>query len=202
MTLAAAALSAAFVTGLASSLGPCVAPRYLIVSAALAGGARAVEIAAFFLGTLGGFGCYAFAGSLLAMVQIGSHAIYGGIAIGLIAAGLAMLWQTSHADARCRRYGRLSLGGMFLLGVSSAFTLSPCCTPIAIAIGLQAASGSLLLALSSLLAFAAGHVGPLVAAWLAARRLRAMVWSDWAQTSSVIAGTLLLALGSVYAVLA
>ena len=91
-----------------------------------------------------------------------------------------------------------------MLGASSAFVVSPCCTPIVAGIaGLTTASGHSAAGAMLLAAFACGHALPIVSAGaLGTRVTRAVRTLAASQASAVVAGTLMLALAAYYGVLA
>jgi cytochrome c biogenesis protein CcdA len=198
------AICGSFVTGLASSLGPCAAPRYLIVSASLSGGASWQAVVAFAGGTIAGYVAYALGGGALVLLPIGSHALYAAVAVALVAAGGATL-RADVAD-RCSLFvarGR-SAGAMFLLGASCAMVLSPCCTPVAVALGMQAAaSRNAAIALGALVAFGIGHSTPLVGLTIAGLRIPSLpARISLREEAAIVSAALLLAVGILYGVLA
>ena len=200
-----------FAAGAASGVGPCLAPRYVAV-AALAGGARRPILAAapFAAGVVVAYVTLGTALGAIAMLTASSTITYAVLAVTLSAAGIAVLVRAPHHCARRRETA--GAGGAFLLGVGSSLVVSPCCTPVIGAVagltllGGRAFEGTLLLA-----GFAAGHVTPVFVAAFAARWTRAIAArcaTPWAarfaaaRASSVIGGTLLVALGIFYGALA
>jgi thiol:disulfide interchange protein DsbD len=144
-----------------------------------------------------------------------SAAIYTVLAATLAASGIVTLARAghgAHAHDDVRRNARaaadagrnVSLGGVFLLGASSALVVSPCCTPVVAAIaGLTMTSGHSVTGTSLLAAFACGHVLPVVAAGALGTRLSAALRHAAAsQSPAVVAGSLMLALAAYYGALA
>jgi cytochrome c-type biogenesis protein len=192
-----------FSAGLVSSVGPCVAPRFVAVAACATRSSQPrLVLATFLAGLIGAYASFGFAATLLAGAFVHSSLVYAAVASALFAGGCVTI-------ARCRhRHGEVAvggpgLGGIFLLGASFAFVVSPCCTPLVIAI-LEFASGlgrplygAMLLAL-----FALGHAAPLVlcggAAAHAAAMLRRVALS---QAASIVSGGLMLGLAGYYALL-
>jgi len=209
-----AAIILVFLAGLATSLGPCVAPRYLAV-AAVAGTHRRplVPISAFIGGLTAAFMAIGFtAGALGALWSI-SSTVYALMGLALVAGGTIMLVRAvpgpgSHHEHRETHPGAAavgpnrSLGGIFLLGAASALVISPCCTPVVAAIvATSTAIGQPVLGALLLLSYALGHSLPLLlAATLRqltgyAARVRLPV-----QASAIVSAVLMLALGFYLAV--
>ena len=195
-------LGSAFVGGLASSLGPCVAPRYLLLATLLGRGLSRAARATLIAGTISGYLVYVVAGEAIVRSQLGSHAAYGMLALMLVAAGVAGMGRPSHRCAP-RESGSRSLGSTFLCGALGALTFSPCCTPIAVALGIGVADGNGYEAIAALLAFGVGHALPSV---FGAFGLLPIVGRDvspaFRRASTVVATALLLALGALYGLLA
>jgi thiol:disulfide interchange protein DsbD len=128
----------------------------------------------------------------------------------LAVAGVVTLLRGAHAshaheNVTERQIGtQASLGGTFLLGASSAFVVSPCCTPVVAGIaGLTTASGHTGEGVALLAAFACGHALPVVSAGaLGTRVARCLRNVAASHASAVVAGTLMLALAAYYGVLA
>lgn len=160
-------------------------------------------MASFICGCVGGYLTFCSAGALAMLLQPGSHLIYGGTGLILIGAGIRTLLTV---DA-CRefdgsRHDARSLGAPFLAGVCCSVFGSPCCAPVALALGFQAAQHDVGFGAATLLAFGTGHMVPVSALVAMARtpfRCRAYVPPGAAAT---VSGTLLAAVGALYAVLA
>ena len=151
-----------FVAGVATSIGPCAAPRYVAL-AALANASRrpGCVLAAFVSGIVGAYVLLGVAAGALGVLWSASALVYGALAVVLGGAGIATLLRGdralhAHDDDAARHPGaRAGLGGTFLLGASSAFVVSPCCTPIVAGIaGLTTASGHTGAGVALLAAFA------------------------------------------------
>ncbi len=82
--------------------------------------------------------------------------------------------------------------------------LSPCCGPVIAALGSVAAGNTFdVRAATLVVAFAAGHAVPLLAAGSGAARVRGVLQNhSLSAASSVVAGGLMIALASYYALLA
>lgn len=199
-----------FSAGVLSSVGPCVAPRFVAVSAIAGASARPALVVAAFIGGL--VAAYAAIGAALVaiadVVEIAAW-VYGAVAIALVVGGL---WTVARAHAHtdtCEHApqappGRTTLARTALLGASFAFVVSPCCTPIVLAVVAATTTWGGPLHGAELLAFfGLGHSLPLVvsgvagariAAWAARRRLD--------QAVAIASGTMMFALGLYYAALA
>jgi cytochrome c biogenesis protein CcdA len=197
----------AFGAGIASSAGPCIAPRFVAVTALAGapGAARWKSIAAFAAGLCASYVLLGIAAGLLSRVAAVSGNLYAFLAILLLALGLHAL-LTDPARHRCSgpRSANGSLGAAFLLGGSSALIVSPCCAPVVVTLGsLTAARSSVTLGAVSIAAYALGHAVPLALAgfgWNAiGTRIDAGVWKS---VSQMVGGGLMLALAGYYAVLA
>jgi thioredoxin:protein disulfide reductase len=200
-----------FVAGAVTSVGPCAAPRYVALAALVNASRRPARvIAAFVAGLVGAYVALGVAAGALGTLWTVSRFVYAAVAVALAAAGLVTLLRGgggchAHDGDRPHHTGaRASLGGTFLLGASSAFVVSPCCTPIVAGIaGLTTASGHTTAGVALLAAFACGHALPIVSAGaLGTRVARALRHVAASQASAVVAGTLMLALAAYYGVLA
>ncbi len=195
-----------FAAGLATSVGPCIAPRYVAV-AALANAARRPQrvIAAFVAGLTGAYVALGLAAGALGALWSASSAGYAVLAAGLATGGLLTLLRAdghAHPAAPVRR-GSAGLGGTFLLGASSAFVVSPCCTPVVAGIaGLTVLGGRSGEGAALLVAFALGHALPLLAAGALGRHAGALARCTSSAAPGIVAGTLMLALAAYYGVLA
>ncbi|MGZ3499202.1 MAG: cytochrome c biogenesis CcdA family protein [Vulcanimicrobiaceae bacterium] len=206
-----AAVAPAFVLlcGLASSLGPCVASRFVAVAGLAANLDRRSALGtavAFVAGLTAAYTCFGVAFSLLGRLASLSHAIYWCVAAALCVGGVATIWREKPACSHAgeRRGVSPSLGGAFLLGAACAFVVSPCCTPLLVGILAYTSEagdplyGALLLGL-----FAVGHAAPVIAAGLGASAAGSFLKRyAMTQAAAVVAGALMLALAGYYAVLA
>lgn len=196
--------------GAVTSLGPCVAPRYVVLAALLGDRRRTLTIAAFVAGMLAAYVVLGFGAGLLGALAAHASALYCLLAVVLGASGLATLLRPSGCDHEHHRYSGGAgpqprrLSAVFSLGAGSALVVSPCCTPVVAAvIGLTAADASPLSRAALLGAFALGHALPLFAAGslgaLFTRPFRA--WNA-SPAPAVVSGSLMLALGGYYGLLA
>lgn len=207
------ALGTLFLAGLATSVGPCMVPRYVALAALVNRDRRPlVPTLVFIAGLLGALIALGFAAGLLGTLQALSSQIYGLLAAGLIAGGAVALVRAvphEHRSGRCSECsaepgGPRSIGAVFLLGAGSALVLSPCCTPViatvaaaSVAVGTPSAGGLLLLA------FGAGHAAPLLFAGTIGSTLSRLVPQAWhGQPAAIVSAVLMLALGAYYGVLA
>ncbi len=199
-----------FAAGAVTSIGPCAAPRYVALAALVNASRRPARIiAAFVAGLVGAYVVLGAAAGAVGALWSASRLVYAAFAVLLAIAGVATLLRggTSHVHESAGVHdagARASLGGTFLLGASSAFVVSPCCTPVVAGIaGLTTASGHTGEGVALLAAFAFGHALPIVSAGAlgtrVAHRLRHVAASH---APAVVAGTLMLALAAYYGVLA
>lgn len=195
-------LASAFVAGLASSVGPCVAPRYLILAAYALDQKGRERVIVFVAGCLAGYLAYAFVGALIGMFSVGTHVIYAALALALIVCGGRALAAVQHHACEVERPSNLSFGPIFLAGLGSSLIFSPCCTPIAIAFGLQAAQVGGAMATELLLAFGLGHTMPIALAALAVSSKMFRRLSLPHDICATIGGSLILMVGGLYAILA
>jgi cytochrome c-type biogenesis protein len=194
-----------FVAGLATSIGPCVAPRYVAV-AAFASSARHPRrvTASFACGVVGAYVAIGSAAGFIAALRTWSTLVYAALAVTLVTAGLwSLLREESPGHAHAARVP-VSIGGTLLLGAASAVVASPCCTPIVAGIaGLTIVSGRPYEGAALLACFALGHVAPALLAGTAGSRGAGVVARMAAGGAAKLVGaTLMLALGAYYGVLA
>lgn len=201
-----AQLPLVFLAGAATSFGPCIAPRYIAIAALLERDPHRMRtIGAFVAGLLLAYACLGFGAGVVATVSAHAGAVYVLLAAGLAGFGVLKIVRPGHTcahDDPPRAPARLS--GVFALGAGSAFVVSPCCTPIvAAAVGLGAfdrdpAAGAL-----AVTAFALGHalplffagtIGSLVGGTFGGAGLRS--------ASATVSGSLMIALGGYYGLLA
>ena len=198
----------AFSAGLLSSVGPCVAPRYLGLAALIGVGSRRTRLrlgAAFVVGVIGGFVALGTGGLLLATALANSRLIYALLSVSLIGMSLWGLCSAERSGSCCdgARPSR-SLGGALLLGAASTLVISPCCAPLLLAFGgvgafvRDPAARALLLA-----AFACGHAAPLALAACASSITQRILGSALVRTTlPTISCGLAFALGAYYGLLA
>ncbi|MGD0969375.1 MAG: cytochrome c biogenesis protein CcdA [Candidatus Aquilonibacter sp.] len=152
----------AFLAGLATSLGPCVAPRFLALAALVAnmnGRRRWLRVICFMAGLLLCYGMLAVTASLVGAVVALSRFLYVGLALYFLGLGLRALVVAQSCDGA--RLGDSRPGSVVIVGGAMGLVFSPCCTPVAGLMATVAVSGSLFTALLAVLAFGLGHVTPL-----------------------------------------
>jgi cytochrome c-type biogenesis protein len=199
---------ASFAAGIATSFGPCVAPRFVAVaslSSQARGAARWLRIAAFVAGLCASFVLLGtIAGSLGLLARYATW-VYAVLAIATVAAGIrAIVMRPEPCAARESTGAKASNGAAFLAGAGLSAVASPCCGPVAAALAATAtAGGSPSFAAMTLGAFALGHAVPVVAiacgASSLARRAHAHL-PAWAVAT--VSGALMVALGGYYGLLA
>ncbi len=203
----AARLPLAAFAGAATSLGPCVAPRYVAIVALLGERRRTLTIVTFVAGILTAYAALGFGAGVLGQMAARASMLYVVLAAILALSGLTTLFRATgcvhehdghHEPAPPRR-----LSAVFSLGAASAFVVSPCCTPIiAAVVGMTAGDANPLSRAALLGAFAFGHAAPLFAAGslgsIFARRFRG--WNA-SPAPGTVSGTLMLALGAYYGLL-
>lgn len=195
-----------FAMGVASSVGPCVAPRFLALAACVTGNKNVTRTVTSFIGGLvAAYILFGLTISLISNLQLLASSIYVIVAAALVLGGIYTLWHARSNDLCDHPAGPtvLTWWRTALFGASFAFVVSPCCTPFVIAIlVLTARVGSPVFGMVLLGFFALGHAVPLVAYGLAGGRLNAMLSRfRLDQAAAIASGTLMLALGSYYVVL-
>ncbi len=198
-----------FVAGALTSIGPCVAPRFIAVAALTTGQTpgKALGTTASFVGGLAAaYATFGLAASLLGRVTEASSAIYALVAAAMFLGGVATLAagkprHCSHSESAPLQR---SFGGPFLLGASFACVVSPCCTPLVVGIlAYTTAVGNAVYGSALLVTFALGHALPVVAVGGAAGNLgRFFARLQVREATSIVSGALMLAMGLYYAVLA
>jgi len=195
-----------FLAGVITSVGPCVAPRYIAIASLATGATRLRSSGAFVVGLISAYSALGFVAGLLGSLWSLSQYIDLLLACGLFVGGTQMLLSARPSDHTCatRPTSVRSSGGPFLLGAASALIVSPCCTPViatvvttSTALG-HPASGALLLGI-----FGLGHAVPLIFASLGTSQLTALFTRvGSSQAPAIIAGSLMIGLGCFYGVLA
>lgn len=203
----AARLPLVALAGLVTSIGPCVAPRYIAVAALLSDGRRTVTIAAFVAGMLAAYAALGFGAGLLGQVAGHAAALYVVLAIALGLGGITTLARGSdcghvHAERKPDVQPH-RLSAVFSLGAASALIVSPCCTPvIAAVLGMTAVDGNPLSRAALLGAFALGHAAPLfVVGSLGSLGSRSFRSWNTSPAPAIVSGSLMLALGAYYGLL-
>lgn len=191
-----------YFAGLVTSVGPCIAPRYVaVVALAQQSRSPALIVCAFVAGTAMTYVALALFAAAIGSLWTASHGVYTAFAALLAAAGVFVLVR---ADGRRPCLHHAHAGAPFLLGGSSALVVSPCCTPVVAALaGLTALSGHTVAAAALSATFALGHATPLVAAGILGARLTPFLSLPGAtQAPAIVSGALLLALAAYYGMLA
>lgn len=196
------AFALAFGAGAVSSIGPCALPRCIAAAGMTAPTFRALasKFVVLQAGLVAGYCIVGLGSAVLAAIVRHSMAFYVVLAGLLCVAGISMLLrdrvQCGHSAERAG-----ARSGTFLMGASFAFVVSPCCTPVVLAVGTLSATP--LYAAVLMAAFAAGHGVPMLAAMLGSQAVRQRLRSGIVERiAASFSGTLLLALGAYYAVLA
>lgn len=198
---------AAFAAGVATSVGPCTAPR-LLAAAGVATGSPATRwslTGALAAGLISAYALFGVAASALSAAFDYSRDIFLGLAALLAACGLrTLLWDRRDDCCVPQTERRASLGATFLLGSSFAFVVSPCCTPVVAAIVAYAGgSGGAAFGAACLAAFALGHALPLfVLAALGAAGSSWLVRLRVSEAMPVVSASMMIALAAYYGLLA
>jgi len=197
----------ALAAGAATSLGPCVAPRFIAVAAFAGsqGTGRWKWIALLTAGLCVSYVAIGLCGGALARIAAFSPYVYACAALASLGFGTSLLLlpvacEPSHVPSN----QRVRQAPAFALGASFAMVTSPCCTPAIVLLGsLATMQASLQFGALCIGAYALGHALPLAAAgfgwqWAGARAL-AHGYEGALQT---VAGALMIALGGYYGLLA
>jgi cytochrome c-type biogenesis protein len=196
-----------FLAGIVSSFGPCVAPRFIALSACSAQAERPrLVLVAFVGGLVVAYASFGTAASLLGGMRAYSSPVYAMVALALAVGGIVTLLHAEHCDDRTgppAQPAQRSFGGVFLLGASFAFVLSPCCTPlVAMILAYTSLAGRGLYGCTLLSLFALGHALPLIVYGAVSARiatgLRRIASS---QAVTITSGALMLGLAGYYALL-
>jgi cytochrome c-type biogenesis protein len=198
----------AFAAGALSSIGPCVAPRFIAIAGLTCNQTpgRGLKTAiAFICGLTASYAGFGAVTSLLGRIALFSTWLYALIAIVLFAAAIIELWRDEERENHAHEAARTCTGGAaFFLGASFALVVSPCCAPFIVGIlAYTSAEGRPLFGSGVLVCFALGHALPLLAAGAGAHKFAAIVnrLAERAAVRVVSAG-LMLALAGYYAVVA
>jgi cytochrome c biogenesis protein CcdA len=198
-----AGLPLVFAAGLLTGFGPCTAPRYLALAPMLRGRGRTRTIGIFVIGMLVTYAAIAFGLGVVVDVTRAASAVYLIFSAALVILGLRTLLRSGDC-AHAHAGGHVRTSGAFSLGAASALGVSPCCTPVLIAVsGAAAADGDAGSRLILLAAFVLGHAAPLFAAApLTAALARGANRWKLDPAPAVVAGALTIALGAYYGLLA
>jgi cytochrome c-type biogenesis protein len=202
----AVAYPLAFAAGVITSVGPCVAPRYVALAALIQAAARPWCIAgAYLAGLVAAMVAIGLAVDALNALRAASMVMNLVLAATLAVAGVVTLARGGRALHRhAGRHASVGVGGVALLGASGALIVSPCCTPILAAIaGLTVTAGRFGSGTALLAVYALGHALPLLLTTAAGTPLAdtfaRLAGSD---APATVSGTLMLALASYYGLLA
>jgi cytochrome c-type biogenesis protein len=198
-----------FAAGSISSVGPCVAPRFIAIAGLTANqsrrGAR-ILACSFVAGLALTYAAFGVTASLVGRLTDFSTFVYAVVALAFACAGCAALWKDDpamHEHSRPRP-AQYSAGGAFLLGSSFALVISPCCTPVVVGILAYTTGAASPLYGGALLAcFALGHALPVFAVGAGARAFAAVL-ERYAvrEAARVFSCGLMCAFAMYYAVLA
>lgn len=197
--------AACFVAGVVASTGPCVAPRFVAVTAMNAGADRTMRLrrtTAFLAGLVAWYVALGLAGAWIVRLASGSWLVNLLAAAAMLALG-ALTLARGCSTHRGARGAPLSLGASFLFGASFGLIAAPCCTPLVLALASAVgSSGDPWYVALAVAAFASGHVLPLAFAGEAASRFGSLLERHALEAaSSVVGGALMLALGGYFVLL-
>lgn len=196
-----------FAAGALTSVGPCVAPRFIAVAGLTANRSsrEGTRVLAYFtIGLVTVYAAFGASASMLPRAAALSTLVYALVAACLAWAGARQLWRPSpacmHSDESQRAYGA---GAPFFLGASFGLVLSPCCTPVVAGIlTYSAAAGNPLYGSALLACFALGHALPIFGAGAGSHGLSTLLLRhDVRQAACLMSATLMLSLSAYYAVL-
>ena len=190
--------------GVMVSFGPCTAPRFIAVAALTARKPflQSGQVAGSFVaGLTAVYVSLAIGGSLIWRLMALSHYTYLAVALLMGSFGVFTLIRKSE---HCSTPPAIaSRGGTFLLGASSAATVSPCCMPLLGAVIAYADTAGLLLTGVTAAAFALGHSAPLLfTAALPRGVTRGLTQASMRLAVQVVSGSLMLAVAAFYGILA
>lgn len=198
----------ALAAGVATSIGPCVAPRCVAI-AGLAlnrnGRDRAIAVGLFIAGLVAAYVSFALVAQVIWQALAHSIVVYALLAAGFMLSGVYALTKPSRVCAAPRReHGTSSAGAIFLLGALSAASVSPCCVPLILAVVSAAGSSDILISAMALACFALGHALPLAMITVAAGRFKSLLNHNAVleEGARVVGGALMVALGGLYAIVA
>jgi len=197
-----------FSAGVATSLGPCAAPRFVAAAGLGSRNSRARTLrltAACIFGLASTYALFGAASPLLTRAAQLSPYTYIAVSCALAVCAIAALWREESDCRHTLRNARpAGIGAAFLLGASFALVVSPCCTPLLLAVATYgAATGNAAYSAAMLACFALGHAVPIAAAALGAERAAAAFHARSIRSAAtVVSAGLMLALAGYYAVLA
>lgn len=198
-----------FGAGMASSFGPCVAPRFVALTSLTAGDVgvrRWVRIGAFVSGLCTSYVLLGTVAGALGYLGAYSAYVYAALGLGLVAGGLSAVMREPRVACgqHAPRAPGEPVGAVFVAGLAFVAVGSPCCGPIAAVLASGGAAGGGVARSAALLtAFALGHATPLVAVACGSARLGHLLHTRIPSAAfATIGGATMIALGSYYAVLA
>lgn len=197
-----------FAAGALTSVGPCVAPRFVALAGLTIGTTRRQSlalIAAFVAGLIAVYSTFGAASRLIAGAAALSPYTYAALAVALAVGGFSTLWRADKLCAHAAHERNAGTpGAAFFLGASSGLVISPCCTPLVLGVlAYTTSSGSFAYGSALLAAFALGHALPVIAVGFGVNRIGSILHRySLRQASAVIGGTLMLGLAGYYGALA
>jgi cytochrome c biogenesis protein CcdA len=194
----------AFSTGLATSIGPCAAPRYLALAALAAhpnAKTRRVRASWFILGIICCYAVLFCVTSWASSLQGISHIVYASLAAVFFLCGVnRTLVRTSCVHEHDRS---VSKGWLWLLGACLGLVFSPCCSPLLAVAGGLGAAATIQVSLGGVVAFLAGHLLPLAVIAIAGSvGVRSPLLPQIKPALGTIGAGLMMALGLYYGLLA
>ena len=195
--------AAAFAAGAFSSIGPCVAPRFLAIVATADSSrmGRLWKTLAFVAGVCLGYVLIASLAGAVGAIAAVTPQLYAIMGVAFAVFGIVTVVRaTRHAHCTHAHVRTLSGGALFLAGCASALVPSPCCMPVVALMATAPIARPHWYVVALVGAFALGHALPLLAAGVGVARLRTLT-EEFAQAARTVAGALMLALGAYYAVL-
>ncbi len=194
-----------FLAGLVTSIGPCVAPRYLALASLVSRRGVILTVAAFTAGIVTAYVVLGLGAGFVAALLAHTRIVDVVMAVVLVGFGMYTLLREPHeCDDEHAIPAPRRASGAFTLGAASALVISPCCTPVIAAIaGLSAFDRDPWFAAIALAAFAVGHAAPLtVAGALGASFADRLRFVASTSAPAMISGTLTIALGCYYGLIA
>ena len=195
------AFGLSLLAGAATSIGPCAAPRYVALASLMSASRSSStwRVAAFIAGVLSGSATLVLASRSIVIAASSSSLTYLCLACSFFALGI---WVAVQPDHRCNR-APFSMGASLFLGAATTVLVSPCCTPVFIALGaIGASSTSPWFALGAAVSFSAGHLAGLFVSIVLARRISPRLKIQLGTAPQTVSAGLMVALGCYYAVLA
>ena len=200
---AADSILAATCAGLATSIGPCVAPRYIAMIGICAGKpwlARMRVAGALGFGMLLGYLLLANVAALLTRALSLSYVFYWVMSSSMVVAALVTILRSEQHQCKAADQSVETLGGAFLLGISSCLVLSPCCSPVVAGFGAFSTSSAVTPNLL-VVAFCVGHFAPLISG-AASPRILPRFSGVFAGAGAIVSAGLLACMGVYYGLLA